>query len=89
MKYMDIGCNINCWKCDKRCDLKTLLMCSIYLPSFEQPAYAEIIEKLKAQAGLLIVQGANPKELNEELKIVAVSFYVARLKMKEQLIPDK
>ena len=89
MKYMGIGCNINCWECKKKCEIKELLELSIHHPFIEQPTYAAIMESLKAQAGLLIVQGKNPKIIDEELQITAVSFYVARLKMKEQLNPKK
>ena len=89
MKYMDIGCKINCWECEKRCDYKTILKISIHLPFMEQYVYSEIMEKLKAQAGLLILKGISKQELDEEVKILAVSFYVARLKLKEQLIPEK
>ena len=32
MKYMDIGCNINCWECTRVCSKKDLLVLSIILP---------------------------------------------------------
>lgn len=85
MKYMNIGCNIKCWECNKRCELKTILKISIYQPSTTNLVYKEIIEKLKAQAGLLILQEVNTKDLDEEIKILAVSFYVSRLKLIEEL----
>lgn len=88
MKYMDVGCNINCWECNKKCDLKEILQISIYLPITEQYVYSEIMEKLKAQAGQLLLLGISKEVLDEEIKVLAVSFYVARLKLKEQLIPD-
>lgn len=89
MKYLDVGCNINCWECDKKCDYKKLLEYSIYIPSIEPIVYSEILERLKAQAGLLILNGVKKEDLDEEIKILSVSFYVAKLKMKEQLIPKK
>lgn len=88
MKYMDIGCNINCWECNEKCDFKEVLEISIYLPLLEQFVYSEIMEKLKAQAGQLLLSGISKEVLDEEIKILAVSFYVARLKLKEQLIPE-
>ena len=57
MKYMDMGCNINCWECNKRCDYKVILKASIFLPKLEGPVYGEIMEKLKAQAYLLTLKG--------------------------------
>lgn len=89
MKYLDIGCNINCWECGKNCDYKKLLEYSIYIPFIEPIVYSEILEHLKAQAGLLILNGIRKEDLDEEIKILSVSFYVAKLKMKEQLIPKK
>lgn len=88
MKYMDIGCNVNCWKCNEKCGFKEILQISIYLPLLEQDVYSEIIEKLNAQAGQLWLSGISKEVLDEEIKILAVSFYVARLKLKEQLIPE-
>lgn len=88
MKYMDIGCSINCWECNEKCDFKEVLEISIYLPLLEQFVYSEIMEKLKAQAGQLLLSGISKEVLDEEIKILAVSFYVARLKLKEQLIPE-
>ena len=86
MKYMDVGCNINCWECNKKCDFKEILQISIYLPITEQYVYSEIMEILKAQAGQLLLSGISKEVLDEEIKILSVSFYVARLKLKEQLI---
>ena len=88
MKYMDVGCNINCWECYKKCDLKEILQISIYLPITEQYVYSEFMEILKAQAGQLLLSGISKEVLDEEIKVLAVSFYVARLKLKEQLIPE-
>lgn len=88
MKYMDVGCNINCWECNEKCELKEILQISINLPFIEQYVYSEIMEKLKAQAGQLLISGISKQVLDEEIKILAVSFYVARLKLKEQLIPE-
>lgn len=88
MKYIDVGCNINCWECKEDCEAKKLLELSIYVPDIEQTLYSGILEYLKAQAGLFIVKGVPLKELDEEVKITSVSFYVARLKLKEQLIPE-
>ena len=48
----------------------------------------EFMEILKAQAGQLLLSGISKEVLDEEIKVLAVSFYVARLKLKEQLIPD-
>ena len=87
MKYMDFGCNINCWECNEKCGFKEILQISIYLPFIEQYVYSEIMEKLKAQAGQLYLSGISIEVLNEEIKVLAVSFYVARLKLKEQLLP--
>ena len=88
MKYMDIGCNINCWECNEKCELKEILLFSIYSPIAEQYVYSEIMEMLHAQAGQLFLSGISIEALNEEIKVLAVSFYVARLKLKEQLIPE-
>ena len=87
MKYMDVGCNINCCECNEKCDFKEILQISIYLPITEQYVYSEIMEILKAQAGQLLLSGISKEVLDEEIKVLAVSFYVARLKLKEQLIP--
>ena len=57
MKYMDVGCNINCWECNEKCDFKEILQISIYLPITEQYVYSEIMEILKAQAGQLLLSG--------------------------------
>lgn len=88
MKYINIGCKINCWECKRNCEIKSLLEFSIYIPDIEQIIYFNIIETLKAMAGQFIIKGIPIKELDEELKIAAVSFYVARLKLKEHLIPE-
>lgn len=104
MKYMDIGCNINCWECTRNCEKKDLMVLSIILcnsPNISVTAiykdksiilnsknilnffYFSIIDFLKPIACLLINQAKNPKEVHEDLKELAVSFYVARLKMIE------
>lgn len=88
MKYIDVGCNINCWECKKDCAVKNFMELSIYIPDIEPALYSSILESLKAQAGLFIVKGVPLSELDEEVKITAVSFYVARLKIKEQLAPE-
>lgn len=89
MKYIDVGCNINCWECNKEdCEKKELMMLSIYIPDIEQVFYSSIMESLKAMAGRLLINGIPMNLLDEEVKITAVSFYVARLKLKEQLIPE-
>lgn len=31
MKYMDIGCNVNCWECTRNCSKKQIMMFSIVL----------------------------------------------------------
>lgn len=85
MKYMDIGCKINCWRCERDCEIKHLMEYSTINPIFEQFFYYSIIEFLKPQAGLLITRGINPAAVNEEVKILAVSFYVARKKFIESL----
>lgn len=104
MKYMDIGCKVNCWECTRNCEKKDLIMLSIILcdsPDISVTAiykdipitlnsknilnffYFSIIDFLKPIAGMLINQAKNPKEVHEDLKELAVSFYVARLKMIE------
>lgn len=83
MKYMDIGCKVNCWECTQNCYLKSIMELSLILPDFEDVFNYEVLESLKPQAGLLIAQGINIIDVNEDLKILAVSFFVARLKMSE------
>ena len=38
MKYFNLGCNIKCWECSRNCDIKDIMMCSIwplYIPEHE------------------------------------------------------
>lgn len=105
MKYMDIGCNVNCWECQRQCDRKEIMTLSITLLNnpnlFATLAYKgnliqldstnalsffyfSTIDSLKPLAGFLITEGKNPKIVNEDLKELAVSFYIARLKMIEK-----
>ena len=87
MKYMDIGCKVNCWECEREeCNLRDLMFFSILsdnsiplLP--ESDFYLAIIDFLKPQAGLLISQGKDPKIVHQDLMELAVSFYVARLEI--------
>ena len=88
MQYMDIGCKVNCWECEReQCSLRTLMVFSIISSDVniplvtEEEFYSEIIGFLKPQAGLLITQGKDPKIVHQELMELAVSFYVARLKV--------
>ncbi len=85
MRYMDIGCNVDCCKCSKQCELKSLMETSIRFPYMEPVFYSIVMQYLKAQAGQLIVQGKNFAQVDEDVKELAVSFYVARQIMGEQL----
>ena len=44
MKYMDIGCNINCWECTRNCDKKDLMALSVILPDSPE-LYVSVIYK--------------------------------------------
>lgn len=85
MKYMDVGCNINCWECTRNCEIKEVMKISLINPILEKAFYYSIIQFLKPQAGLLITQGKNPDDVTEDMKILSVSFFVARKKLAETL----
>ena len=85
MKYMDIGCIINCWKCKQDCPIRDVMILSCKVPFLEELFYAMVIDSLKPMAGQLIAQGKNSQYVHEDLKLLAVSFYVARKKVMESL----
>lgn len=85
MEFMDIGCNVNCWECTQECPNKYLLELSITYPFLENFFYCEILDLLNDLADLLISQGKNPEIVYNDLKILAVSFYVSRLKIVDSL----
>lgn len=101
MKYLDLGCNIDCWKCTRECRLKELMEKVLFLldtpectieVEFQKKKYylnynnAEkffdyyVMETLKPNAGIIISKGIDPKVVQEELKYLAVSLFVAKKK---------
>lgn len=89
MRYFDIGCNIDCWKCNNyKCHYRILLAASALIPILEPITNFIIYDNLKTRAGILITQGFDFKEVNKDLEITFASLYVSRLKIREQLLED-
>ena len=99
MKYIDIGCPVNCWECTRSCEYKKLMIITNAVCESPQLSVSSsyminngnglrffnycIIEAIKLSARQLIEQGKNPIEVQQDVIELAVSFYVARLKMLE------
>lgn len=83
MKYVGIGCKINCWECNKVCPIKSIIKESLHNSIAERFFYVSVMQSLKASAGYSIAMGADVNIVNQEVKESAVCFYVARLKMLE------
>lgn len=88
MTYLDFGCNIDCWKCEKDCDFGFLLEMSLMNPIFLKILYQYLIEKLKNQTTILIKQGKNPIIIHEDFNIILTSFFMAWLKLSESLLEE-
>ena len=89
MRYFDIGCNIDCWKCNNnKCEYTILLTSSALVPFLEPITNYIIFDSLKTRAGVLITRGFNFEEVNKDLEIIVASLYVSRLKIREQLLED-
>lgn len=84
-KYFNIACNINCWECKEYCPIRDLMIASYRNPLIEEALYFSIIKTLNEKADIFITIGMDPEAINEEVKFLAVSFYVARLKLFEEL----
>lgn len=84
MKYLDVGCRINCWECNEDCNIKKLIKLSISNNSIEKVYYSCIIDALKIVAGIELTKGKDFEIIQEDFKEIAVSFYVARLKFIEE-----
>ena len=72
-------CSIRCWECEKECNIKLL---------FELPEFLfnqTIIDSLKADAGMFIAGGGNPRVADTELKKTAVCLSISRKKYLENL----
>lgn len=101
MKYLDLGCNIDCWKCTRECQFKKIMEDtvvllndpdSIMIVQFQGKTHCinyknvekffdfYVMETLKPNAGRLIANGVDFNAVQEELKKIAVSLYVARKK---------
>lgn len=72
-------CNIRCWECEKECAMKGLFS----LP--ESVFNKQILDSLKADAGMFIAAGGNPQIADMELKKTAVSLSISRKKYLENL----
>ena len=101
MKYLNLGCNINCYECSRECQFKKLMEDtvvllndpdSIMVVQFQEKTHYinyknveeffnfYVMENLKPNAGRLIANGVDLKAVQEELKEIAVSLFVARKK---------
>lgn len=74
MLLIDCNNNLKCWDCKEDCGIRETLNLPTFI--FSQT----IMNFLKTNAGLLLVQGVSMEQIDEELKITAVGLYLARLK---------
>lgn len=79
MVFKISDCSIRCWECEKECAMKDLFL----LP--ESVFNKQILDSLKANAGMFIAAGGNPQVADMELKKTAVSLNISRKKYLENL----